>query len=261
MEPDGNYLGAMHVPRIQPFLFAFLLMPCCIVSVAQDKAGTMVPNGGFERVSATPHTYDQLKLAEGWSNITLGLSEVFDPTAAPKTVGLPQNGYGAIMPGEGVRCAGFFAWKDDQRRNWEGGSEDPFRTGWSAYSEYLMVELAEPLEGGRSYTFSMSLALASTSDRAVSGIGAYFSPVALRYEHRRFLEEKAQVAAGTILAERGVWTAVSGTFEADGGERYLVIGVFPYVGFETQRIIEGPDNQYAYYFLDALELVPGDAAQ
>jgi hypothetical protein len=66
------------------------------------------------------------------------------------------------------------------RRNGCGGAEDPLLKGRSAYAEYLMMELAHPLVGGRNYTFSMRVALASNSDRAVSGIGAYFSPVPLR---------------------------------------------------------------------------------
>ncbi|MBK8614563.1 MAG: hypothetical protein IPN85_14050 [Flavobacteriales bacterium] len=56
------------------------------------------------------------------------------------------------------------------------------------------------------------------------------------------------------MLERGTWTTVKDSFEADGGEAYLIIGVFPYVGFDTKRIIEGPDNQYAYYYLDQLDL-------
>jgi len=224
------------------------------LAVAQAPAIELVRNGGFEEVRTTPYTYDQLKQAEGWSNVTLGLSEVFDSTATAKTVGLPVNDYGTIKPSEGTRCAGFFAWKDDMRRNWEGGDEDPFMKGWSAYSEYLTTDLIQPLKAGQYYSFSMDIALAGNSDRAVSGIGAYFSPVPMHADHRRFLQEKAIVATEKIESERGVWTRISGTFEADGGESYLVIGVFPYVGFDTKRIIEGPDNQYAYYYLDAITL-------
>lgn len=235
------------------------LVACWLVlqqAAAQIPSTNLIPNGGFELSNDAPRTYDQLNVADGWSNVTLGLSEVFDSTASFKTVGLPLNDYGTIMPAEGSRCAGFFAWKDDMRRNWEGGAEDPFKAGWSAYSEYLTIPLAEPLAGGVTYAFSMKVALAANSDRAVSGIGAYFSPVPLRGEHRRFLQEKAQVATEKILLERGSWTNIRGSFEADGGETFLVIGVFPYVGFDTKRIVEGPDNQYAYYYLDEMILMP-----
>ncbi|MCC7502534.1 MAG: hypothetical protein IT229_08385 [Flavobacteriales bacterium] len=241
-----------------------LLIACSLFAwqaYSQRPSTDLVPNGSFEVVTDVPYTYDQLKVAKGWTNVTLGLSEVFDSTASFKTVGLPINDYGTIIPIHGSRCAGFFAWKDDMRRNWEGGAEDPFKTGWSAYSEYLMIPLAKPLEAGKTYKFSMQLALSANSDRAVSGIGAYFSPIALRGEHRRFLQEKAQVATEDILLERGTWTTIKGAFEADGGEEYAVIGVFPYVGFDTKRIVEGPDNQYAYYYLDNLVLTVDQAAE
>jgi hypothetical protein len=221
---------------------------------AQDTTWNHVRNGGFEQVTKVPYTFDQFSVADGWKNITIGLSELFDSTATPKTVGLPVNEYGTVKPSEGARCAGFFAWKDDMRRNWDGGSEDPFMKGWSAYSEYLMTQLSEPLKEGRTYAISMDVMLAGNSDRAVSGIGAYCSPVPLRYEHRRFLEEKAQVATEDILAERGKWVRITGTFEADGGEQYLILGVFPYVGWDQKRIVEGLDNQYAYYYVDNVSL-------
>ncbi len=226
---------------------------------AQGPGKELVRNGGFEEVTKVPTTFDQFGQVEGWSNITLGLSEVFDSTASAKTVGLPVNDYGTIKPVEGTRCAGFFAWKDDQRRNWDGDNEDPFMPGWSAYSEYLMTELSEPLKEGVTYQFSVDVALAGNSDRAVSSIGVYCTPVPLRYEHRRFLEEKAQVAADSVKTEKGKWTRITGSFEADGGERFLVLGVYPYVGFETVRLVEGLDNQYAYYYIDRVSLMPTPA--
>lgn len=235
-----------------------LLMTALILATAQgqaqDTTWNHVRNGGFEQMTKVPYTFDQFAVADGWKNITIGLSEMFDSTATAKTVGLPANEYGTVKPSEGARCAGFFAWKDDMRRNWDGGSEDPFMKGWSAYSEYLMTQLSEPLKEGRTYAISMDVMLAGNSDRAVSGIGAYCSPVPLRYEHRRFLEEKAQVATEDILAERGKWVRITGTFEADGGEQYLILGVFPYVGWDQKRIVEGLDNQYAYYYVDNVSL-------
>lgn len=239
-------------------LLAIALFATALVH-GQAPVRELVINGGFEEVRKVPTTFDQVAQATGWTNITLGLSEVFDSTASARTVGLPANDYGVIRPIEGQRCAGFFAWKDDQRRNWDGGQEDPFMPGWSAYSEYLMSELSEPLKEGVTYTISMDVALAGNSDRAVSGIGAYCSPVPLRYEHRRFLEEKAQVAIGTVVNEKGKWTRITGDFEADGGERYLVLGVYPYVGFDSARVIEGPDNQFAYYYIDRVSVTPSAA--
>lgn len=214
----------------------------------------LVPNGSFEVVRKPPRTFDQLGEAEGWKSVTLGYAEVFDRGAPAKTVGIPENAYGTMEPADGDRYAGFVAWKDDQRRDHASGPEDPFKPGWSAYSEYLMVELNAPLEEGLTYELSFQVALAQHSDRTLSGLGAYCSEVPLRYEHRRFLQERPQVGLEQAIEERGVWRPFAQRFVADGGERYLIIGIFPLLGDDRKRIIEGADNQYAYYFIDAVGL-------
>ena len=94
------------------------------------------------------------------------------------------------------------------------------------------------------------MALAGNSDRAIAGLGAFFGPDRLVYPNRTFMRERPQVVEEKILDQRGVWTEIKGDFTADGGERFLVIGTFPTAIFETKKIIEGPDNQYAYYYLD-----------
>lgn len=230
-----------------------ILMP--LISWAQDEGGdNLVPNGGFELLDKAPTTFDQIIRAQGWDNATLGMAEVFGREATAKTVGIPENAYGSQEPKEGERYAGFMAWKDDQRRDYESGSRDPFKPGWNAYSEYPWIELNGMLEEGATYELSFWVALAPNSDRAVAGIGGFLSPYAPSYPHRGFLKERPQVVMDNVLRDRGVWVRIHGRFVADGDERFLVIGTFPTAIFETERIIEGADNQYAYYYLDNIEL-------
>ena len=213
-------------------------------------AGNLVQNGGFEQLNKEPNTFDQLTRAEGWNDVTIGLSDLFSKSVSVKTVGIPDNFYGHMEPKEGAHYAGFFAWKDDKRFDFQGDAEDPFKPGWNAYSEYPWTTLVTPLKEGHTYEVSFHVALAGNSDRAVAGIGAFFSTVELKYNNRMFLKERPQVVEDEILEKRGEWVEVKGRFKADGGERYLILGTFPTAIFETKRIIEGPDNQFAYYFLD-----------
>ncbi|MBL7963393.1 MAG: hypothetical protein JNM31_06075 [Flavobacteriales bacterium] len=217
-------------------------------------AKELIRNGGFEWTEGKVYTFDQLKLAQGWSNATIGISEVFSPEATVKTVGIPTNEYGTMKPLEGEKYAGFFAWKDDERKSWSSDPEEPFKPGWNSYSEYLQSELVEPLVEGRTYELSFHVALSGNSDRAVSGIGAYLAPNRLDQPHRRFLREAPQVFQDSIIDARSEWREVHGTFKADGGERFILIGVYPFVGFETKRMIEGLDNKYAYYYIDKISL-------
>ena len=220
----------------------------------EEGSGNMLLNGGFEIVAKEPVTFDQLNRADGWDCVTLGMGELFSKAAPPKTVGIPINFYGNIEPFEGAHYAGFMAWKDDQRNNFGGEPDDPFRPGWNAYSEYPITELPATLKEGHTYEVSFQVALAGNSDRATAGIGAVLSPVRLHYQHRAFLGERPQVVEEKVLEERDKWVEVKGRFKADGDERYLIIGMFPTAIYETKRIIQGPDNQYAYYYLDNVVL-------
>lgn len=219
-----------------------------------DLSGNFVLNGGFEVLDKAPNTFDQLGRADGWEQVTIGLCELFSKQATVKTVGIPDNFYGSMQPYEGEHYAGFVAWKDDQRNNLQGGPEDPFMPGWNAYSEYPITELPITLKEGHIYEISFQVALAANSDRAMSGIGALVSPLKLHYQNRSFLSERPQVVSEKVLDQRGQWVEVKGRFKADGDERYLVIGTFPTAIFETERIIEGPDNQMAYYYLDGISI-------
>jgi hypothetical protein len=237
------------------FLFLTLAGGAAVILSAHKVGDELVRNGGFELIDGKLSTYDQLKLAMGWSNCTIGLSEVFTKTASAKTIGIPVNDYGTMEPKEGEHYAGFFAWKDDMRKNWgAGNNEDPFEPGWAVYSEYLQSELMEPLVEGKTYELSFWVALSGNSDRAVSSIGAYCSPVLFKENNRKFLSERPQVATEKILNAKGEWIQIKDTFMADGGERYLIIGVFPYMGFEAQNMTVDYDNKYAYYYLDGISL-------
>ena len=101
--------------------------------------------------------------------------------------------------------------------------------------------------------------LADKSDRAMSGIGAYCSPTELNYAHRHHMDEFADVASTTILENKKDWVEVKGTFVADGDEKYVVIGAFG-PNMEKKKVIEGADNQRAYYYIDgiAVRLHPED---
>ncbi len=240
-----------------------LLTALCLVITpalqAQSTDMELVRNGGFEFLDRSVSTYDKFNNATGWTNATLGLSEIFVKKASSKTVGIPVNDYGTMEPFEGEQYAGFFGWKDDVRRNFDANDpEDVFMPGWNAYSEYLTSELIAPLVKGATYELVFQVALSGNSDRSIMGVGAYFSKVPMSENHRKFMEYVPDVFLKDMITEKGKWTEVRGTFKALGKEQYIVLGVFPYVGMESENLIEGYDNRYAYYYIDAvsLKLVP-----
>lgn len=224
--------------------------------LSAQQGPNLVRNAGFEEVSKPITTWDQLSRATGWSNANAASADVFSKTA--NFVSVPDNDLGTGTPAfEGEQYAGFVAYKDDQRRNWKRilkGSEDFTKPAFQAYSEYLQTELSEALTAGQQYDITFRVKLAGESDRAVNGIGGLISPVALNYNHRHFLSEKPQVATTQVVKDKQGWTEITGTFTAEGGEKFLVIGAFPSAASDREKVIEGGDSQRAYYYIDGVSV-------
>lgn len=227
------------------------------MALAQEPGPDLVSNGGFETRSPEAKTWDQLDRASGWSNANGGSVDVFTKMGTAKNVGIPDNDLGSSAAQEGESYAGFVAWKDDMRPNFKrlmnGRDEKPFKEAWNQYSEYLQTAISSPLTPGQKYDISFWVKLSDKSDRAVNGIGAYCSPVELTYNHRHHLAELADVKSEAVLDNKKDWVEVKGTFVADGDEKYLIIGAFG-PNMEKKDVIEGADNQRAYYYIDGISL-------
>lgn len=240
------------------YAFACLGSVAAAGLMAQSAGPNLVKNPGFEEFTTPVTTWDQLDRATGWSNANNGSCDVFTDVAKGTTVGIPENELGSgATAAEGKYYAGFVAYKDDQRKNWKrvlDHNEGPFRPAYQNYSEYMQSELSSALVAGQEYDIVLKVKLASNSDRAVSGIGAYCSPVALGYNHRHLLDEKAQVVSKTVVSDKENWTEVKGSFVADGTEKFIVIGAFPAAGMEKTKAVVGADNQRAYYYIDGVSL-------
>ena len=238
------------------WLAAGLLMPMGLL--AQGPGDNLIKNGGFEEFVKPVTTWKQLGRATGWSNPNTGSADVFDKAASHNTVGIPDNELGTGTSAfDGEHYAGFVAFKEAERKNWKrmlDGNESPFSASYQSYSEYVQTALTAPLTAGQKYDVSFRVKLANGSDRAVSGIGAYLSPVQLAYHNNQFLQEKPQVSSARKINNKQDWTEITGTFTAEGNEKFLVIGAFINGGFESEKVIDGPDSKRAYYYLDGISV-------
>ena len=96
------------------------------------------------------------------------------------------------------------------------------------FREYLEGFLNDTLEAKHTYCVSFYVNLANTSMLAANSIGAYFSADSVvDYGTATMLPYVPQVQnTGGVITDTLNWVLKTGSFEAQGGERFITIGNF-----------------------------------
>jgi uncharacterized protein YegL len=140
----------------------------------------------------------------------------------------------------------------------------------NTYKEYVMGQLLRPLDSGKTYRVEFFVVLAGQSRYASDELGAFFSdkPVSHPGQNQLPVEPQVQTEEGVYLTEQYRWTRITGTFVAQGGERYITIGCFNGKGRQSlkkmgikrrKKSITNPTRRVAYYYIDDVcvsEVVP-----
>lgn len=207
--------------------------------LANDTMPNLVPNPGFEEVERThcAWTTDPAKFTAaviGWSSPTQTTPDHFSTTLDPECWAHPRkhsNGRQTTRSGAGMVGIKIY-----------GKGNTP--TYWH---EYVQAELKEPLQAGTRYIAECWALRAARSNEASNNIGIAFveAPVSTRdrlplYITPRVNEEKVV---------KGGWHKVRGVFEADGTERFLIIGNF-YSDEATAHERQPDGERGGYYFID-----------
>lgn len=110
-----------------------------------------------------------------------------------------------------------------------------------AAREYIQLKLNTPLISGHKYDLSFYLNLANNSGYATDQVGAVFSDHSLKKEgiskyigHPHLNNEENHFLKDTIA-----WIPITKTYNALGGEQYLIIGNFQKCNF-TSRVLVNP---------------------
>lgn len=140
--------------------------------------------------------------------------------------------------------------------------------------EYLLMELSETLQAGKTYELKSYVSLTDSMNFAISRIGAFFSEESTRYwdvEDLLNVNPQVENAYENLLFDKNSWTLITGTFMANGDERFITIGCFRQDSDENiQRVSDHPVGNYfwdesAYYIDDvsviALDSVPNGIAE
>ncbi|MEI2759210.1 MAG: T9SS type A sorting domain-containing protein [Bacteroidia bacterium] len=123
--------------------------------------------------------------------------------------------------------------------------------------EYVGGELSDTLKQGHEYCVSFYVSVAEELKYVVDGIGLYLSvDSAVDYTINTNLSFVPQISnpAGNIIYDTLNWVQISGTYIANGGEKYLTIGNFKddantAIDSTSASLIE------SYFFIDDVSVI------
>lgn len=187
------------------FLTLLMLFTMAVNGFSQN----LVPNPSFE--DTTNCSIDnQIFRTPPWQEPTAGTSDWLNPCASsPSGSTVPNNDFGVQNAQNGSSYAGFILFTD----------------GFN-YREYIQVQLLDSLVPTTKYWVSFYVSLADSSEYAVKEIGAYFSDTAVYSSDIIPLLFSPQIKSTTFLIDKSSWILISGTFIANGAEKFITLGTF-----------------------------------
>jgi gliding motility-associated-like protein len=205
----------------------------------------LIKNPNLEEYTCCPTNLSMINCADYWTQpLILSTSDYFNICAVDSII-LPQilplyshmyfgNGYAGII------CEAY---------------SDPF-----IYREYIQGELSEPLKTGLCYYFQFWTLLSGyNSNVAIDALGIYFSDTLPKDEYDADpLYFESQINTNVIIYDTTNWTKISGSFLAQGGEKYFTVGTFKQEGEINKYKFKPEIGDNSYYFFDNFSLCPCD---
>jgi len=215
-----------------------------------------VPNGGFESYKQCPETYSVVAgpiEVNDWTSSNQGTPDYFN--ACSKQCGVPVNWIGNAPAFEGKAYMGLIACMEQLDRN------------QIAYREYIRVKLVDSLKSGNSYYASMQVRLGLSCLLSCNGLGMFFatSPLQSGSTVNYPVEPDITFKNSEVPTDKGQWIQLCGTYQAKGGEQYLIIGNFlsnqqmKYREFDENLIQTYQVNPMAYFYIDDVQVMPFDS--
>jgi hypothetical protein len=226
----------------------FILFYACIVQV-KANAQNLVLNPSFEDTIACTGTYAMQ--CKYWYWATYGSPDYFSeqPDIFCGTSYVPQSGVGYQYARTGIAYVGLATLMQ------------PLNPNYINRREYVGGELSDTLKQGHEYCVSFYVSVAEELKYVTDGIGLYLSvDSAVDYTINTNLSFVPQIEnpAGNIIYDTLNWVQISGTYIANGGEKYLTIGNFK---DNANTMIDSinnsvPQSQYeSYLFIDDVSVI------
>ncbi len=237
-------------------------------SLAQLSGENLLSNGSFEEVGKKPKKLDMIKEAKGWYSLTSFQADLFIAEKDVPNSSLKEsvNTYGKEEPKEGNNYAGISVYSP---------APDPKKA--KLPRNYIATNLSSPMKKGMKYCVKFYVSLSDLSKYSTNNIGAYFTKddkELLSFADAAIVQPKRtgkfimdyRNQERTISTHFG-WEQICGTYVAEGGEKFMVIGNFftdketkfeahqKYLGSDktdpTYALLKAaPQPVAAYYFID-----------
>ena len=221
-------------------------------SMAQSDINehNLVINPSFEEVDGKLKGSGQVTLAAPWKAMTLNPVDLYSADAKNDDFGVPENKYGKEKAKTGENYAGvsFFGYKGRMPRT------------------YLGTRLKEPLKAGKQYCLKFHVSMSDMSKYAVNNLGMYITKDSLEEmsDGNLSFEPQIQNYSNKIFEKQFLWESICGTYKAEGGEQFIIIGNFAsdeatqQESIRLSREFSGRQMYDAYYFIDDVSVIPTD---
>ena len=221
------------------FIVIFLFL------VTKTNAQNLVLNPSFEDTIACTGTYAMQ--CKYWYWATYGSPDYFSeqPDIFCGTSPVPLSNVGFQYARTGIAYVGLAPF---------------FTTIFPSYvnrREYIGGILSDTLKQGHEYCISFYVSVADGMKYVIDGMGLYLSvDSAVDYTINTNLSFIPQISnpSGNIIYDTLNWVQISGTYIANGGEKYLTIGNFK---DDANTMIDSTSStaNSAYYFIDDVSVI------
>jgi hypothetical protein len=200
----------------------------------------LITNPSFEYYSVCPTTSSELNAYDWQVTANCGLSSPdYYNVCATDTQGVPYNVVGNQYAFDGNAYVGIYCYYT-----------------FLPQREYIQTQLSETLVPGQTYYVSFRVSLADDYGIAIGSMGAYFSANPITGVGTTApITVVPQISSSTIISNTTNWVQVTGSFIANGGERFITIGNFSSDATTPLSINSSAFiSDMSYYYIDMVEV-------
>jgi hypothetical protein len=221
-----------------------------ILSIGYSYAQyNIVNNGGFENyISCLDYNSINNGTLISCSNPSIGTPDYYNSCFTILSVSTPVNVGGYQIPRNGNAYVGLGLWIKNV-----------------SAVEYIQMKFAAPLKSNHHYSFECYLSRANKVRYAVSNFSAYFSVDSVSMPATDILPFVPQInnPTGNYFTDTLNWMPFTGTFLAQGGEQYVILGNFNPASDPIDTLYQyygsASHSNWAYYYIDDVSLIDLDS--